>query len=53
MSSEGRKYIEKERTILDAKLLKGGAEYVVDDKTEEKQLAVTPEQLEYIQKEET
>ena len=37
--------LEKSRTISDAELLKGGAEYVVDEK-EEKRLGITKKQLE-------
>lgn len=37
--------LEKSRTISDAELLKGGAEYVVDEK-EEKRLEITKKQLE-------
>lgn len=42
--------IEKERTISDAELLKGGAEYVVDENGE-KILSVTIEQCDSLEKE--
>ncbi|MBI5798328.1 MAG: hypothetical protein HZB10_00145 [Candidatus Yonathbacteria bacterium] len=36
--------LEKSRTLSDAELLKGGAEYVVDEKGEKENLLVTNEQ---------
>jgi hypothetical protein len=48
LTPEEQAKIEKERTISDAELLKGGAEYVVDDKGE-KRLEVTDGQKKHYQ----
>jgi len=43
--------MEKSRTISDAELLKGGAEYSINEKGEKENLLVTEEQKEYFSKE--